>query len=48
MVIRFGDYQELNVTDIREEKDSLTFTTNVLATPVSLPLQENTTRPMLW
>ncbi|QCK45399.1 UDP-N-acetylmuramoyl-tripeptide--D-alanyl-D-alanine ligase [Streptococcus pyogenes] len=38
MVIRFGDYQELNVTDIREEKDSLTFTTNVLATPVSLPL----------
>ncbi|HER1600601.1 TPA: UDP-N-acetylmuramoyl-tripeptide--D-alanyl-D-alanine ligase [Streptococcus pyogenes] len=38
MVIRFGDHQELNVTDIREEKDSLTFTTNVLATPVSLPL----------
>lgn len=38
MVIRFGNQQEIDVTGIQEDKDSLTFTTNVLATPVSLPL----------
>ncbi|VTR80312.1 UDP-N-acetylmuramoylalanyl-D-glutamyl-2, 6-diaminopimelate--D-alanyl-D-alanine ligase [Streptococcus canis] len=38
MVIRFGDQQEIDVTDIQEDKDSLTFKTNVLAEPVTLPL----------
>ncbi|MGT2935926.1 UDP-N-acetylmuramoyl-tripeptide--D-alanyl-D-alanine ligase [Streptococcus castoreus] len=38
MVIRFGDQQEIFVTAIEEEKYHLTFKTNVLSTPVTLPL----------
>ncbi|KHD45194.1 UDP-N-acetylmuramoyl-tripeptide--D-alanyl-D-alanine ligase [Streptococcus hongkongensis] len=38
MVIRFGENQEIFVKDIKEDKNSITFTTNVLARPLTLPL----------
>ncbi|MGT2933007.1 UDP-N-acetylmuramoyl-tripeptide--D-alanyl-D-alanine ligase [Streptococcus catagoni] len=38
MVIRFGENQEIFVNSIQEEKTSLTFTTNILEGPVTLPL----------
>ncbi|MGT2958071.1 UDP-N-acetylmuramoyl-tripeptide--D-alanyl-D-alanine ligase [Streptococcus bovimastitidis] len=49
MVIRFGDQQEIYVKDIQENKNSLTFTTNVLDKAVTLPLsgKYNATNAML-
>ncbi|HEL0657329.1 UDP-N-acetylmuramoyl-tripeptide--D-alanyl-D-alanine ligase [Streptococcus equi] len=49
MVIRFGDHQELVVEDIKERKDSLTFKTNVLPRPVTIPLtgKYNATNAMI-
>ncbi|RFE02537.1 UDP-N-acetylmuramoyl-tripeptide--D-alanyl-D-alanine ligase [Streptococcus parauberis] len=38
MVIRFGEGEEIFVKDIKEDKNSLTFTTNVLDQAVTLPL----------
>ncbi|MEX2783678.1 UDP-N-acetylmuramoyl-tripeptide--D-alanyl-D-alanine ligase [Streptococcus sp. H49] len=37
-VIRFGSGQEIGVENIVEQKDRLTFTTNLLSDPVTLPL----------
>ena len=38
MVIRFGDGDEIFVKDLQESKDSLTFTTNVIDRPITLPV----------
>ena len=38
MVIRFGDGAEIFVKDLQESKDSLTFTTNVIDRPITLPV----------
>lgn len=38
MVIRFGDGQELMVTELEERKDSLTFRTNVIDRQLTLPV----------
>lgn len=38
MVIRFGDGAEISVNDLQESKDSLTFTTNVINRPITLPV----------
>ena len=38
MVIRFGDGAEIFVKDLHEFKDSLTFTTNVIDRPITLPV----------
>ncbi|MGT2729612.1 UDP-N-acetylmuramoyl-tripeptide--D-alanyl-D-alanine ligase [Streptococcus phocae subsp. salmonis] len=48
-VIRFGQNQEITVNAISEAKESLTFTTNVLPRPVTLPLtgKYNATNAML-
>ncbi|MGF0070557.1 UDP-N-acetylmuramoyl-tripeptide--D-alanyl-D-alanine ligase [Streptococcus orisratti] len=38
MVIRFGDGAEIFVKDLQENKESLTFTTNVIDRPITLPV----------
>ncbi|SEF24069.1 UDP-N-acetylmuramoyl-tripeptide--D-alanyl-D-alanine ligase [Streptococcus gallolyticus] len=38
MVIRFGDGAEIFVKDLQESKESLTFTTNVIDRPITLPV----------
>lgn len=38
MVIRFGDGKEIRLSNLKEEKDSLTFETNLLTKPVTIPL----------
>ena len=38
MVIRFGDGAEIFVKDLQENKESLTFTTNVIDSPITLPV----------
>ena len=38
MVIRFGDGAEIYVTDLVEQKNSLTFKTNVVDQPITLPI----------
>ncbi|MBA2795728.1 UDP-N-acetylmuramoyl-tripeptide--D-alanyl-D-alanine ligase [Streptococcus porcinus] len=49
MVIRFGENQEIFVKSIEESKNSLSFTTNVLNQPLTLPLsgKYNATNAML-
>ncbi len=49
MVIRFGEGQEIHVESIQEDKNSLTFKTNVLEEEVHLPLsgKYNATNAML-
>lgn len=49
MVIRFGDGAEIFVENVQESKDSLTFTTNVINRPITLPIsgKYNATNAMI-